>query len=172
METIETTSISAAAAVIAVILGAFVTYKLNNKRINDKKLFRFYQKVFDRPAFKGPHNMHSNQKEFKEAFRILISAVNTGVLTNRKGLVLDKAKSKSEIKNTELRSAMNEVELSLKSIEMIIPDSLPVDPEIGKTIDSEWDSKIKLMNKIWRSFGEYDLQIPSEIGDIQDIYHE
>lgn len=91
--------IGAFAALLAAGAGAMATHWLQRKRASDREVLELWRAAFDRAAFKGPYQWHTNQKRFKEAIELTIQCVNTSVLQNRKGTVLGSAKPKSAIWN-------------------------------------------------------------------------
>lgn len=54
----------------------------------DKDLFRFYRKIFDRPAFRGPFSWQTDPQPFRRGMGLTLKAINTGILKDKTGSTL------------------------------------------------------------------------------------
>lgn len=79
----------------------------SNFQSNDLELLRFYSQCFDRPAFQDPFREEGSMEAFDKAIEDTITAINTGALRSRDGVVLAQAKGKSYISNHEWRNRMD-----------------------------------------------------------------
>src|ERR1700735_5125302 len=105
-----------AGALAAALLGALATYLLGRRRASDRSVLELWRAAFDRSAFKGPYQWHSDQARFREAIELTIQCLNTGILQNRKGTVLGTAKPKAQLKNPAWRLLGEDVERRLNRI--------------------------------------------------------
>jgi hypothetical protein len=143
--------IGAAAALLAASLAAIATHVFGRMRASDKDALWLWRTGFDRPAFKGPYEWHSDQVAFRKAIEDSIKCINTGVLSSRTGAALGTAKPKAQIRNSEWRAVGDKVEQKLNRIRQLVPDSgaPPQDPKIMETMNRERNEIIEMLNGIW-----------------------
>jgi hypothetical protein len=132
----------------------------------DKDLFRFYRKIFDRPAFRGPFSWQTDPQPFKRGMELTLKAINTGILTDKMGnTLIEDMPSRGEIRSERLRTTMEEVASSLKKICNLATSSVEPGLTGVGNIDEERDEIIKKLNEIWITIGMTPLPIPTEIKD-------
>jgi hypothetical protein len=158
---------------LAALLGALATHVLATKRASDRCVLEVWRAAFDRSAFKGTYDFHSDQERFKSAIRLTIQSVNTGVLQNRKGTVFKTSKPKGEIKRKEWRRAGELLERELNRLVQLIPDS-PARPsaEIKSQIESIRSEIIRVLNEVLAQGGLPLLPPPSEATEYNDVFSE
>lgn len=132
----------------------------------DKELFRFYRKIFDRPAFRGPFSWQTDPQPFKRGMELTLKAINTGILKDKTGSTLiDDMPTRGEIKSEKLRKTMEEVSASLKKICNLAASQVEHGLTGQGNIDEERDDIIKTLNEIWITLGMPPMTIPTEIKD-------
>jgi hypothetical protein len=162
-----------AGALLAAVLGALVSYLLGQRRASDRSVLELWRAAFDRPAFKGPYQWHSDQERFREAIELTIQCVNTGILQNRKGTVIGTAKPKAQLKNPAWRLLGEDVERRLNRIRESIPAAgLAADPEIVEALEKDRKKIIESLNAAWKRTGLPLLPLPSEAETIADVFDE
>lgn len=162
-----------AGALAAALLGALATYLLGRRRASDRSVLELWRAAFDRSAFKGPYQWHSDQARFREAIELTIQCLNTGILQNRKGTVLGTAKPKAQLKNPAWRLLGEDVERRLNRIRESIPASgLPDNPKIVEAIERDRQKIVESLNDAWKRTGLPLLPLPTEAGTIADIFEE
>jgi hypothetical protein len=166
--------IPALIGVAGTVLGAVVTYVLSKRRISDKEIFLIWRMAFDRRAFKGPYIWNSDPIPFKQAIDDTILAINTGVIATRKrGIVVERGKGKSYIRNKKWRLKMDEVEKGLINISdmsgnivNLLEEGESLD-DLPSVIDFERNEIIKMLNEIWSTLRIPILPIPTDIHDFE-----
>lgn len=162
-----------AGALAAALLGALATYLLGRRRASDRSVLELWRAAFDRAAFKGPYQWHSDQVRFREAIELTIQCLNTGSLQNRKGNVLGASKPKAQLKNPAWRLLGEDVERRLNRIRESIPASgLPDNPEIVEAIERDRKKIIESLNDAWKRTGLPLLPLPTEAVTIADLFEE
>ena len=134
--------------------------------LQDKDLFRFYRRVFDRPAFRGPFSWQTDPQPFKRGMELTLKAINTGILKDKMGVTLiEDMPTRGEIKSERLRITMEEIAARLKKICNLAAN--PSEPGLtGRgNIDEERDEIIKKLNEVWITIGISPMTIPTEIKD-------
>jgi hypothetical protein len=159
--------IGLAGGIIVTLLGDW----LRRRKISDREAFALLLEAFDRPAFKGMFQWHSNQADFKKAIEDTILAVNTGKRISRSGHELREGKGKTSIKNKEWRSLLEEVERSLNRIKVLSDNDLQ-GRLAGPEIDAERDRIISLLNTAWTSLGLGGLQLPTAYASYSEVFRE
>lgn len=132
----------------------------------DKDLFRFYRKIFDRPAFRGPFSWQTDPKPFKRGMELTLKAINTGILKDKTGTTLiEDMPTRGDIRSETLRITMEEIAARLKKICNLVAS--PEEPGLtGQgNVDEERDEIIKKLNEIWITIGIPPMTIPTEIKD-------
>lgn len=138
---------------------------------SDRRVLELWRTAFDRSAFKGPYEWHSDQERFRDSIGLVIQCLNTGLLENRKGTELGRAKPKSEIQNPEWRQAGDAVERRLNRIRQLVPRSgLPEDPATKEEIDRLREEIIDILNPMMERVGLPILPKPSEADTFEDLY--
>jgi len=164
--------IPALIGVAGTVLGAVVAYVLSRRRISDKEIFLTWRMAFDRRAFKGPYIWNSDPMPFRQAIDDTIQAINTGLVATRKrGLVVERGKGKSYIRNKKWRLKMDEVEKGLikisnmiENIVKLFEEGKPLD-DLPSAIDYERNEIIKILNEIWSTLRIPTLPIPTDVRD-------
>jgi hypothetical protein len=82
----------------------------------DIELLRFYAQCFDRPAFQDPFQQEGSMEAFDRAIEDTITALNTGCLRSRDGVVLQRARGKKYISNSDWRDALDTMVDILRAI--------------------------------------------------------
>ena len=75
----------------------------------DVELIEFYAQCFDRPAFQDHFHQEGSMEAFDKAIADTITALNTGALVSRDGILLQSSKGKVSLKNQEWRKHMDEI---------------------------------------------------------------
>jgi hypothetical protein len=83
---------------------------------SDDELIRFYASCFDRPAFQDLFQQEGNMEAFDRAVEDTITALNTGCLRARDGTILQQAKGKAYIANSDRRAKLDSVVDILRAI--------------------------------------------------------
>jgi hypothetical protein len=176
--------LSIAVPLITAVLGAmaalgavYLTHYLGKRRISDKEQFRLWLTLFDRPAFKGPYRWKSDPKPFEEAINIVINAINTGDVRNRRGDQLTElcGKGKTQLRNPRLREQMDAVAERLRAIRGLIRAQIAgraTGPDLAAEVDSHRDWVITEMNRSWAKFGFRGLELPSQADSYEGMYEE
>ncbi len=153
--------------VLGVLVGAILTPVvqdwLSRRRLTDKEIFDEWQRAFDRPAFRGRYDWHSDKAPFQQAIADTSLALHTGVRVSRSGRARGKGAGIKDIKNPDWREKMRVVERRLNKISKVVqgleqppPGQTPAD-----IIDSERDEIIKTLNEIWSALKLPELPIPT-----------
>jgi hypothetical protein len=146
---------------------------MQDDEISYKQIFEHFRKAFDRPAFKGAYHWHSMIVPFEQAISDTILAVDTGLRKTRQGILIDKGEgnSKSDIKNMEWRSKMDDIETHLSNIQISMRkgdmNALYID---GGAIDEDRKQIINTLNKIFESMGIPLLPLPTEAKEMSDVW--
>ncbi len=85
-------------------------------KTEDVELLRFYSQCFDRPAFQDSFKEEGSMESFDKAIEDTITAINTGSLRARDGIVLVQAKGKSYLSNHQWRERMDTIVDLLRAI--------------------------------------------------------
>ena len=145
------------------VLVAILAYMLSRRRISDKEMFWKWRVAFDRRAFKGPYNWHSDPQPFEKAIEETIEAVNTGVVVTGSG---GGGLGKAYIRKADWRVKMEEVERRLSKISNLVTGlEKPLDETPAEAINRERDEIITTLNKIWKGLGIPELPIPTQVKD-------
>jgi len=134
--------------------------------LQDKDVFKFYRKIFDRPAFRGPFSWQTDPQPFRRGMELTLKAINTGILKDKMGITLiEDMPTKGEIRSERLRITMEEIAASLKKICNLAAS--PEEPGLTRqgNIDEERDEIIKMLNEIWITIGIPPMTIPTDISD-------
>ena len=132
----------------------------------DKEIFRFYRRIFDRPAFRGPFSWQTDPQPFKKGMELTLKAINTGILTDKSGAILVKdIPTRSEIKSETLATAMENISARLKKICNLVASDLGPGLTGDGNVDEERDAIIKILNEIWITIGIRPMTIPTKIKD-------
>ncbi len=83
---------------------------------NDVECIRFYSQCLDRPAFQDRFMQEGSMEAFDRAIEDTITAINTGCLRSRDGVVLAQAKGKSYLSNRAWREKMDVIVDLLRAI--------------------------------------------------------
>lgn len=172
MDNLLSIVIPALIGVAGTVLGAVVAYVLSRRRISDKEIFLIWRMAFDRRAFKGPYIWNSDPMPFKQATDDTIQAINTGLVATRKrGLVAERGKGKSYVRNKKWRLKMDEVEKGLIKISNMsqnivkpLGEGKSLD-DLSLAIDYERNEIIKILNEIWITLKIPKLPIPTDVRD-------
>lgn len=125
-----------------------------SKRNKDRDLMRFYSQCLDRPAFQDAFLRERQEYEaFDKAIEDTITAINTGCLRSRDGVILAKARGKSYLENKAWRAKMDlivdllrAVRLRYKSIREA--QSFEAFHKLGMWMDMTRDQVIQTFNEI------------------------
>lgn len=71
------------------------------KRMEIRKIIKFFVQCFDRPAFHDKIYQEGSMEDFDKAIEDTIIALNTGVLRARDGSILKQSEGKSTVVNVE-----------------------------------------------------------------------
>jgi hypothetical protein len=150
---------------IGALLAVILKFALDRRRTSDREILHVLRVAFDRPAFKGPFTWHSDQSSFKRAIEQTIKAVNTGVLQDTAGHELVKGKGLAYIKDSWLRSEIENVERRLKRIGNLVQNIIEErpEPDAPQVIDSERDEIVRALNEVWKRLRIPTLPIPTEV---------
>jgi hypothetical protein len=85
-------------------------------RVSDQDLVRFYAQCFDRPAFQDQFMQEGSMEAFDKAIEDTITAINTGSLRSRDGVVLTSSRGKAFLQNPEWRDQMDVIVDLLRAI--------------------------------------------------------
>ena len=85
-------------------------------RASDIELIRFYSQCLDRPAFQDEFAVEMSIEDFDKAIVDTLTAINTGCLRSRDGVVLAQAKGKSYLENAQWRDRMDVVAELLRAL--------------------------------------------------------
>lgn len=83
---------------------------------SDVEIIKFYAQCFDRPVFQDRFKQEGSLGDFDQAINDIILALNTGVLKDRKGVVLKRSKGKSYISNNGWRKQLHVIVDLLRAI--------------------------------------------------------
>ncbi|MBO0726326.1 MAG: HNH endonuclease [Blastocatellia bacterium] len=83
---------------------------------DDADLIRFFSQCFDRPAFQDPFVQEGSIEAFDKAIEDTITAINTGCLRSRDGIILAQAKGKSYLSNSSWRERMDVIVDLLRAV--------------------------------------------------------
>ena len=87
------------------------------KSASDVELMRFFAQCFDRPAFQDPFVQEGSAEDLDRAISDTLTAINTGCLRSRDGVVLAQAQGgKSFLLNRNWRLRMDEVAALLRAL--------------------------------------------------------
>jgi hypothetical protein len=86
------------------------------KIIDDIDLVRFFSQCFDRPVFQDSFEQEGSMEAFDKAIEDTITAINTGCLRSRDGVVLAQAKGKSYLSNSCWRERMDVIVDLLRAV--------------------------------------------------------
>ena len=92
------------------------TNKTASSSENDSSLIKFYSQCFDRPAFQDPFHQEGSMEAFDKAIEDTITAINTGTLRARDGVVLSQSKGKSYLTQAAWREKMDVIVDLLRAI--------------------------------------------------------
>jgi hypothetical protein len=74
--------------------------------LNDDEELAAFAQVFDRPAFYTPIHQESNMGDFKQAITDTIQALGAGIWKARDGHVIDRIRSRHQLKSATLRAKL------------------------------------------------------------------
>lgn len=170
------TSILSVVAGVAVFL---VQRAVTQRRVGDRKIFRWYQAVFNRPAFRGPVVWTSDWQNYLLAVDDVIASINQGTTPQRQGPGGEQVPPATYIKNDEWRSTMFEIVDRMTSIKKLVdeaerirleqgltyPYELPdsARQELGRRMDFERDKIIEELNDIWKALKLPPLTLPTKV---------
>lgn len=83
---------------------------------SDKEMIQFFASCLDRPAFIDRFHQERSTEAFDKAIEDTITALNTGALRSRDGIVLQTGKGKSYLADAELRDKITTVVAILRAI--------------------------------------------------------
>lgn len=109
------------AARLAIETGSEVT---QSEHATDVELIKFYRQCFDRPAFQDPFARQGSIEAFDRAVEDTITALNTGCLRARDGVVLYQAKGKSYLARSDWRDRMDSIVNMLRAIRSRFDDAI------------------------------------------------
>ena len=92
--------------------------------VADRELIKFYRQCFDRSAFQDPFAREGSTEAFDRAIEDTITAINTGCLRARDGVVLSQAKGKSYLERSEWRDRMDVIVELLRAIRSRYDDAI------------------------------------------------
>jgi hypothetical protein len=167
--------VTLAGAVLAALVTVLVTNHQQRRRASDREVLELWRAAFDRAAFKGPYTWHSDPGRFREAIELTLQCINAGVLQNRKGTILGKAKPKALMRNSALRSVGEAVERKLNRIRDLVPPDGALGPgttPVADAIDRERDDVIDLLNDAWANARLPLLPRPTEAKSLDDVFEE
>lgn len=78
-------------------------------KLSDADMIAFYAQCFDRPAFQDYFRQEGAMEAFDRAIEDTITAINTGSLRSRDGVVLQTAKGKACLRNADWRGQMDAI---------------------------------------------------------------
>jgi hypothetical protein len=178
MDTTNLIAIGAALCGAAVTLGGvYLAHGLNKRRLSDKEQFRNWLTLFDRPAFRGRYSWKSKPKPFEETMSIMINAINTGDVRNRRGAQLTEicGKGKTQLRDAGLRAQMDEVVVRLLKVRGLVRVQMRGDPagrDLASQIDTHRDWIISSMNQSWKRLGLRGLELPTQLKHYDNMYDE
>ncbi|MCA9944059.1 MAG: hypothetical protein H6656_03135 [Ardenticatenaceae bacterium] len=83
---------------------------------NDIEIIKFFRQCLDRPAFQKPFFRQSSMEAFDKAMEDTVTAINTGCLRSRDGIVLAQTKGKSYIENPKWIEQIDVIVDQIRSI--------------------------------------------------------
>jgi hypothetical protein len=142
------------------------------RETSDRGALELWRIAFDRPAFKGPYQWHSDQDAFRQAINLTIKCINTGSLYDRhENTVSFNARARTQIENPEWRKAGEAMVSKLADLTRLIPrDKQRPDQKTQEDIDQIRNEVIDILNPIWESVGLRTARRPTEAKDLEEVF--
>jgi hypothetical protein len=159
--------ISGLVGATATLLGVFLTQWLTSRRarISDKKQMEKWRVIFDQAAFKGLYEWKSEPDAFVQTLRQVTKAINTGQVVLSRGNHIDSMSglAKSQLRDHELRSIMDDVAGQLHSMRVLI-ETTPREAlmTLEDPLDTQRDRMIKTLNRALGRVKLEKLKLPTE----------
>jgi hypothetical protein len=153
------------ALVLTAITGV-TAYFWGRRRARERDLFLLWRNAFDRAAFRGAYQYHSEPERFQRAMSMVIKSIAMGKLFDSDGRELARVEGvyhgPSQIRNKQRRKAILQVRERVEEIRRL---SLMR----RENIDSERDKVVEEMNELWKSLGIEPMCLPTEFKSVEDI---
>jgi methyl-accepting chemotaxis protein len=167
MNTWYTETINLLFALILSAITGVTAYFWGRRRARERDLFLIWRNAFDRAAFRGPYNYHSEKKPFQRAMSMVIKSIASGKLFDSDGRELARVDGvyhgPSQIRNKQRQKAILDVRERLEKIRR-----LSFTPGV-QNIDFERDILVERMNGVWKSLGIEPMRLPTEFKGYDDV---
>ncbi len=139
-----------------------------SSHLQDLELVRFYSSCLDRPAFQDSfHRREESLIAFDKALEDTITAINTGCLRSRDGIVLTNSKGKSHLSNHKWREKMDTIVSLLRVMRsrfktLNFTQTYEVDHKTAEWMDNTRDQIIAIFSELCKEAGIPSLRSPKD----------
>lgn len=149
---------------------------------DDRARVAFLRQAFDRPAFQDPFEVEGSIENLDQALADTVTALNTGAIRSRDGVVLQAGEGKSFVENSDWRAALDAIVILVRSLRQRLQIARRThelhlgpphgglqfyafnDRELADWVDATRGQVLHLFNDVCRAAGVPELPVPGPFG--------